>query len=73
MKIENQAAAPVIPARASTVGGKQAGTFQAILSAQAQARSVGDSFSPAKTAATPSTTILRQGENGEVKGNRRIL
>ena len=58
MKIENQAAAPVMPARASTVGGKQAGTFQAILSAQAQARSVGDSFSPAKTAATPSTTIL---------------
>ena len=58
MKIENQAAAPVMPARASTVGGKQAGTFQAILSAQAQARSVGDSFNPAKTAATPSTTIL---------------
>lgn len=58
MKIENQAAAPFMPAHASTVGGKQAGTFQAILSAQAQARSVGDSFSPAKTAATPSTTIL---------------
>lgn len=48
-----------MPTRSSIVhSGKQACTFQAILSAQTSARSAKDSFSSVKTNATPSTTIL---------------
>lgn len=58
MRIEHQPAVPVAPVQSPVVSGKQAGTFQEILSARASSHSVGDSFSPAKTAATPSSAIL---------------
>lgn len=58
MRIEHQPAVPVAPVQSPVVSGKQAGTFQEILSARASARSVGDSFSPAKTAVAPSSAIL---------------